>query len=76
MEHFLEQQLSLHLKNFNNKVKVMNQTNSKDLTLTALEARNIQAEMFDLLTQIADLSKIKKESANEVITVNLNGGKF
>ena len=76
MEHFLEQQLSLHLKNFNNKVKVMNQTNSKDLTLTALEARNIQAEMFDLLTQIADLSKVKKESANEVITVNLNGGKF
>ena len=72
----MEQQLSLHLKNFNNKVKVMNQTNSKDLTLTALEARNIQAEMFDLLTQIADLSKIKKESANEVITVNLNGGKF
>ena len=72
----MEQQLSLHLKNFNNKVKVMNQTNNKDLTLTALEARNIQAEMFDLLTQIADLSKVKKESANEVITVNLNGGKF
>ena len=76
MEHCLEQQLSLHLKNFNNKVKVMNQTNSKDLTLTALEARNIQAEMFDLLIQIAELSKVKKESANEVITVNLNGGKF
>jgi len=76
MEHSLEQQLSLHLKNFNNKVKVMNQTNSKDITLTALEARNIQAEIFDLLTQIADLSKVKKESANEVITVNLNGGKF
>jgi len=76
MEHCLEQQLSLHLKNFNNKVKVMNQTNSKELTLTALEARNIQAEMFDLLTQIADLIKVKKETANEVITVNLNGGKF
>ena len=76
MEHYLEQQLSLHLKNFNNKVKVMNQTNSKELTLTALEARNIQAEMFDLLTQIAELSKVKKETANEVVTVNLNGGKF
>ena len=55
----------------------MNQTNSKELTLTALEARNIQAEMFDLLTQIADLTKMKKETtANEVITVNLNGGNF
>jgi hypothetical protein len=72
----MEQQLSLHLKNFNNKVKVMNQTNSKELVLTALEARNIQAEMFDLLAQLTDLTEVKKDSANEVITVRLNGGKF
>jgi len=76
MEHSLEQQLSLHLKNFNKKVLVMNQTNSKELVLTALEARNIQAELFELLAHIVDLTEIKKEAANEVITVNLNGGKF
>jgi hypothetical protein len=54
----------------------MNQTNSKELVLTALEARNIQAELFELLAHIVDLTEIKKEAANEVITVNLNGGKF
>ena len=76
MEHYLEQQLSLHLKNFNNKVKVMNQTNSKELVLTALEARNIQAELFELLAHIVDLTDAKKDTANEVVTVHLNGGKF
>jgi hypothetical protein len=76
MEHSLEQQLSLHLKNFNKKVLVMNQTNSKELVLTALEARNIQAELFELLAHIVDLTDAKKDPANEVVTVHLNGGKF
>ena len=74
----MEQQLSLHLKNFNNKVKVMNQTNSKELVLTALEARNIQAELFEVLAHIADLTAIKqKEFAdNAVIKIDVNGGSF
>jgi hypothetical protein len=76
MEHCLEQQLSLHLKNFNNKIKVLNQTGAKDLTLTAVEARNIHAEIFELLTQIQELAKVKKEQSNEVITVQLGGSKF
>ena len=76
MEHYLEQQLSLHLKKFNDRVKVMNQTNSKDLNLSAAEARQLQADIFDLLTQIQELTKVKKESVNEVITVQLSGNKF
>ena len=76
MELFLEQQLSLHLKNFNNKIKVLNQTGAKDLTLTAVEARNIHADIFELLTQIQALAEVKKEKANEVITVQVGGQKF
>lgn len=76
MEPYLEQQLSLHLKNFNNKIKVLNQTGAKDLTLTAVEARNIHADIFELLTQIQSLTEVKKEKANEVITVQLGGQKF
>ena len=74
----MEQQLSLHLKNFNNKVKVMNQTNSKELVLTALEARNIQAELFELLGHIADLTAIKQKTIddNAVIRIDVNGGNF
>jgi hypothetical protein len=74
----MEQQLSLHLKNFNNKVKVMNQTNSKELVLTALEARNLQAELFELLGHIADLTAIKQKAFadNAVIKIDVNGGSF
>jgi hypothetical protein len=73
----MEQQLSLHLKNFNDKVKVMNQTNSKDITLTALEARNVHAGIFELLTKINDLAEVKKEAiAEAVVNVEVNGGNF
>ena len=73
----MEQQLSLHLKKFNDRVKVMNQTNSKDLNLSAAEARQLQADIFDLLTKINDLVNIKQQTAAEpVIQVNMQGGKF
>ena len=76
MEHYMEHQLSLHLKNFNQKVKVMNQTNSKDLLLSALEARNLHNDIFELLTQIAALAVIKEAVNDEVITIGMDGGGF
>ena len=73
----MEHQLSLHLKNFNNRVKVMNQTSAKELTLTALEARNLHNDIFELLTQIAQLAEIKdKEAEDAVVKADLDGGNF
>ena len=73
MEHLL----SLHLKKSNDRVKVMNQTNSRDLVLTAAEARQLQADLFDLLTKINDLVEIKQQSKEEpVVQVTMQGGKF
>jgi hypothetical protein len=73
----MEQQLSLHLKNFNKRVQVMNQTNSRELTLTATEARNIQAELFELIAHMVDLTSMKKQAdADAVITVVNDGGNF
>jgi len=55
----------------------MNQTNSKDLVLSALEARNIQAELFELLAHIADLTAIKQQATEEaVVKVEMDGGGF
>jgi hypothetical protein len=77
MEHYLEQQLSLHLKKFNDRVKVMNQTNARDLSLTAAEARQLQADIFDLLAKINDLIETKQQTAAEpVLQVELRGGGF
>ena len=73
----MESQLSLHLKAFNNRVKVMNQTNAKELVLSRLEAQNLQADIFDLLGQIQALSEIKQaEDAENVISINMDGGGF
>jgi hypothetical protein len=77
MEHCLEQQLSLHLKKFNDRVKVMNQTNSRDLILTSAEARQLQADIFDLLAKINDLVEVRQQNAADaVIQVDVLGGKF
>lgn len=55
----------------------MNQTNARDLTLSAAEARQLQADIFDLLTQIAELTAIKK-AAEEVaeVSIEMDGGGF
>lgn len=68
--------LSLHLKKFNDKVKVMNQSNSKDLVLSRVEAQNLQAEIFDLLALIAELSSKKSEKTEETVDLKFDGGGF
>jgi hypothetical protein len=73
----MEHQLSLHLKNFNDRIKVMNQTNGKELILTPLEARNIHAGIFELLTKINDLTELKQANdAGALVSVEMDGGDF
>ena len=73
----IENQLSLHLRKFNDRVKVLNQTNSRDLTLTAAEARQLQADIFDLLNKINELTELKKDAdENAVVSVDFDGGSF
>jgi hypothetical protein len=72
----MEQQLSLHLKNYNKRVQVMNQTNGKELVLSALEARNLQTEIFELLAKINDLTEIKKATDETRVVAIGDGGNF
>ena len=65
-----------HIKLFNEKVRVLNQTSGKAVTLTAAEARQLQADIFDLLTKINDLVDLKQETQEPTLQVNLQGGKF
>lgn len=68
------QKLSLSIKNFNERVKVMNQTGSKQLALSAEEARNLHADIFNLLANIAELQAVP-QSAVQAPT-GLDGGGF
>jgi|GEM_PF-5722651 len=68
------QKLSLAVKNFNERVKVLNQTGSKQLTLSAEEARNLHADIFNLLANIAELQT--KSETTQIPATNFDGGGF
>lgn len=75
----MESNLSIHLKMFNDKIKVMNQTNAKTLVLSQNEARSLHADLFDLLNHCATLSQQLEgsgDSTNAVVQVSMDGGGF
>lgn len=68
------QKLSLAIKNFNERVKIMNQTGSKQLSLSADEARNLHADIFNLLANIAELQGTTESI--QPTAMSLDGGGF
>ena len=66
--------LSYHISRFNDKVRSMNQTNSKNINLTAQEAKDLQADIYSLLEIIAHYSNTKPDDAPQ--SVQFDGGKF
>ena len=72
----MDHNLSLHVRMFNDKVRAMNQTQKKELTLSAAEARNLHADIFDLLTHITEISGNSVVSEPESINVVMDGGGF
>lgn len=67
--------LSLAIRNFNDRVKQMNQTGSRQLNLNSDEARNLHADIFQLLAIIAELQTTNTNS-DQVVQVSLDGGGF
>jgi hypothetical protein len=67
--------LSIHVRNFNEKVRIMNQTQKKDLILSAQDARNLHADIFALLTHIAELSE-NTPTADTSVQISMDGGGF
>jgi len=71
----MEDKLSIHVRAFNEKVRIMNQTQKKELLLSAQDARNLHADIFALLSQLAELQKQPRpESENRQIL--MDGGGF
>lgn len=71
----MDNNYTLHIKQFNDKVRAMNQNNGKVLTLNAQEARSLHAEIYDLMSTIASLSKTT-DAPGTVTTVSMDGGGF
>jgi hypothetical protein len=68
------QKLSLAVKNFNDRVKGMNQTGSKQLSLSAEEARNLHADIFNLLANLAEMQNTREPE--QPTNIGLDGGGF
>ena len=60
---------------FNDRVRAMNSSNSKILTLNAQEARSLHSEIYDLLSTVAELTK-SRNKLPEVVQINMDGGGF
>lgn len=66
--------LSIAIRNFNEKVKVLNQTNAKQLVLSADDARNLHSDIYTLLANIAEL---KSGGSGEMVQISvMDGGRF
>lgn len=68
--------LSIHVRNFNEKVRIMNQSQRKELVLSAQDARNLHADIFALLTHIAELSEQPQTETAAVTQISMDGGGF
>jgi hypothetical protein len=54
----------------------MNQTNSKQLVLSAEEARNLHNDIFSLLNNIAEIVSVPNQKEKSANSVSLDGGAF
>ncbi len=71
----MESNLTIHLKMFNDKVKLMNSSQSKQLMLSAQEARNLHADLFDLLNHCSTLSRrLESTPVANPVDVKMDGG--
>lgn len=66
--------LSYHINKFNDKVRVLNQSNGKQLILTQQEARDLQADIYSLLEIIAHHAN--NVSVEAPSSISVDGGKF
>jgi len=69
------QKLSLSIKSFNERVKLMNQSGSKQLMLNADEARNLHADIFILLANYAEM-QATPGTVSEIASISMDGGGF
>jgi hypothetical protein len=71
------QQISIAIRNFNDRVKQMNQTNSRQLTLSAEEARNLHSDIYGLLNNVTELVSMSQPTETPKSgPLSLDGGGF
>lgn len=72
----MENKLTLHISNFNDRVKGMNQARAQELRLSAVDANNLLSDIFAVLAHNTRIQAQQSDSANTVVEVVMDGGGF
>lgn len=65
----------VHVKRFLDKVSLAESKQTKDIVIPVIEARGLRDEISKLLSDLHELNS-KKNGEQEVIKVEITGGKF
>jgi hypothetical protein len=70
--------MSIHLQRFVDRVRGFEARETKDFTMSMTDAKDLHADITKLLIELQDLrEKLQDQSEqNQVITVEMTGGKF
>ena len=70
--------MTIHLQKFVDRVRGQEARGARDLIMTMNEARDLHADITRLLIQLQSLQEqtVKTNNNNEVIQVEISGGKF
>jgi hypothetical protein len=68
--------VSIHIKNFNDRVKAMNQTHSRDLILSAQDARSLHADIFAVLALVTEMTAKFEAGGEQIVQISMDGGGF
>jgi ribosomal protein L30E len=74
----MDNSFSLHIKKFNDKIRLLNQTGSKQVILSSNEAKSLHSDIMDLLNLCAQQSKqiYNLQNQEQIIQIAVDGGKF
>lgn len=67
---------TIHIVNYTDRVRALNQLRSPELRMTAAEANNLLGDITTMLAEIARLNLALQEQNNQPIEIQLDGGGF
>jgi hypothetical protein len=67
---------TLHITNFSDRVRGLNQLKNQELRLTAQDANNLLSDITTMLAEIARLSIELHDQNNQSVQIEVDGGGF
>lgn len=71
---------TLHIRKFNDRIRILNTSASKNVVLTAQEAKSLNADIQDLLAYCVLLNRkieqLSQANSQEILNISVDGGKF